>query len=94
MIWVLAAAISLSLAQQPAKPPTGSASSAAHVTTTAQKTAAASAAISTPAIPSDASSANPANVSREDSDLKMKLTWFTGALTAVAILHSEKWLAV
>ena len=86
MIWVLAAAISLSLAQQPAKPPTGSASSAAHVTTTAQKTAAASAAISTPTIPSDASSANPANVIR-DSDLEMKLTWFTGALAAVAILQ-------
>jgi hypothetical protein len=94
--WVLAAAISFALAQQPARPPSSSATAkgtSPNVTNPAsasQKTNP-SFAGSTAARPSDsatsAGSASDLRSGPRDSELAIKLTWFTGALAAVAVLQ-------
>jgi hypothetical protein len=101
--WVLAAVISLGLAQQPGKPanagPAAKGSGTGpHVTNPASaglktnSSSAASAATSA-AVPSDAdavaSASPPSNVrnSHADSGLEIKLTWFAGALAMVAVLQ-------
>jgi hypothetical protein len=100
---VLAAALILGFAQQPAKPAGGSVpakSNSAHVTTpvtTQAKSdittspAASSVPATTAPSPSDsASSVLPANspaTRLADSDLEIKLMWFIGALAVVAVLQ-------
>ncbi len=93
--WVLAAAISLGLAQQGKPPNTAGAakSNAPHVTnpaTSGQKTDPSSAAAAS-AAPGNANGATASqsanNLNREDSEIQIKLTWFAAALAVVAALQ-------
>jgi len=95
-LWVLAAAISLGLAQQPGKPPNVSGSAngnSPHVTNPAsagQKSDASltSAGSTVPVSASSAISSGQANnLSYEQYDIQTKLTWFAEALAVVAALQ-------